>query len=73
MKSIHRNFEQVVYKYPDYSSFVCFEIAIEKKGFSKDRIKRAFSKLVSKEDYIGVRKSEIHKNLFRMSDPKNTR
>lgn len=52
MRSIKATFLKVKEKYPYYSDFINFSIAIEGREFTKDRISRSFNRLVNKNDYF---------------------
>jgi deoxyhypusine synthase len=66
MRSIRALYEKVREENPVYSDYVCFSMAIEKKGLKKEAIYRAFNKLVPKDDYING-KREILSYLTRHS------
>ena len=64
MKSIERRFNKIQKKNPYYSSIVCFNLAVEKQGFSKPTIARWFNKLVDKDDYSSSDKKDIFEFLY---------
>lgn len=51
MRSVNRRFKDITQKNQSLSSFICFTSAIKGQGFSRDRLRRAFYKLVDKDDY----------------------
>lgn len=57
MRSIQALFEKVRTQNPEWSDFICFAEAITNKGFSRDRIGRAFNKFVPKNDCPDSRKT----------------
>lgn len=59
MRSIKALFEKVRGQNPDWSDYLCFAECITKKGFSRDRIGRAFNKFVPKNDCPDSRKTVL--------------
>jgi hypothetical protein len=51
MKSIQRRFESIRAKNPNYTAYLCLANAVIGHNFSRDRIRRAFNRLVPESDY----------------------
>lgn len=69
MRSIERRFIIIKTKNPDWSSFLCFGASIKNQGFSEDRLKRMFEKLVEKKDYAKADKKGVIKFLLHINKP----
>ncbi len=67
MRSIKASFLQVKEKYPEYSDFICLSVAVEGRKFTKDKIGRAFNRLVPKNDYFDS-KNRLLNHLVNMSN-----
>ena len=71
MRSIKARFQELEYKYPDYSSFIVFCETVKGQNFKNDAIQKGFSKLVEKDDYEGANKNKLLKHLYALSEVKN--
>ncbi len=69
MRSIERKFKKIEEKHPEWSSYICFAETISGQGFSEDRVKRMFNKLVDKEEYAQDEKRAIVKYLLSLNEP----
>ncbi|MEI6552997.1 MAG: hypothetical protein WCO09_00340 [bacterium] len=64
MKSIERRFKKVAEQNPNLGDYIVFAKAIAGQGFTKDRLARAFNKLVPKDDYAPGDKKELLAHLY---------
>ncbi len=66
MKSIERRFKKIASKKGNefLGDFIILGRAVEAQGFSRDRVARAFNKLVPKDDYDPKDKKELLAHLF---------
>ena len=72
MRSIERRFNYLKQRKENrnLSSFVIFAKSVQGKGFSEDRLRRAFNKLVDKSDYANDEKTGLYKYLYQLTkDP----
>jgi hypothetical protein len=51
-KTIEQVFHEIELKHPRYSTWLCFSHAIIDRKYSKQVIRKAFFKLVDKDDYF---------------------
>ena len=64
MRGFIQKFNEIQQTNPYWSSWTCFcEVLREIKLKDEKKIRRYFNKLVDKEDYEGVKKSELIKYL----------
>ncbi|KKR46469.1 MAG: hypothetical protein UT82_C0012G0016 [Parcubacteria group bacterium GW2011_GWB1_40_14] len=68
MKSIQRRFNNVSEKNPNFSSYLCFAIAVAGQGFSRQRLCRWFYKLVDKDDYAWSERQEDLRHLNELTN-----
>lgn len=69
MRSIERRFQNIDKKHPEWSTYICFAEAISEQGFSEDRVRRMFNKLVDKDEYAQDEKKAIVKYLLILNEP----
>lgn len=69
MKSIKRRFDNISEKYPFWSSFICFQRAIEGQKFETRTIRHWFKKLVDKDDYDRKDRKAILQSLENLKVP----
>jgi len=65
MLSIEQVFNNVQLKNPRLSSFICFSEALENRRLDQKTTRKAFNKLVEKDDYNPKEKSQILEFLYR--------
>jgi len=79
MKEIEKNFKSEAKNngytgdYEDYqgtSFIIMFHKVTRGMGYSKTLLSRAFTKLVPKAEYQGMRRSEVIQHCYDFSDPK---
>ena len=68
MKSIERRFKRIQQKHLDWSSWTCFSEAIVYQGFSEDRLRRMFNKLVDRSEYLKKEKKELLEYLVGLNN-----
>jgi hypothetical protein len=67
MRSLARRFEKFSKENPYWADHTCFAMAVYKRYFSKDTIRRHFNKLINKNDYVRKEKRTILKYLYALS------
>jgi len=67
MKSIGRRFLAIQAKRPEWSSLINFNAAVTGQRLSRDRIGRAFKRLVDADDYVKSDVREILADSFSLS------
>lgn len=63
-KTIRRLFQEYQKRNPGKSSYLCFAEAISGRGFSRQKIRRNFKKLVDGDDYAQNDSKNILDYLF---------
>jgi hypothetical protein len=71
MRSIKWRFEKIAKQQPNASSLIVFAEAIAKEGFSKDRLRRAFNRLVDIDDFDSSDKRRVLANLEKLNGPRS--
>ena len=59
MRSVERRFIDATKKHPNYSSIVCFGIAVTGQKLTKEIISKWFTKLVDQNDYSSKERQEL--------------
>lgn len=67
MKSLEIRFNAIAEKKPNLSSYACFAEAITGHGFSDQRMRRWFFKLVERDDYTKDIQNDLLAHLEKLS------
>ena len=58
-ENLNKIFLQITDKYPNASSFICFEKLIKDRKLTKTEVLKYFNKFVEKDDYLGCGKAVL--------------
>lgn len=69
MKSAEKRFKNILHKNQNFSTYLCFSLAIIHQNFSRRRLHENFNKLVDKTDYNQIDKKTILQHLELINKP----
>lgn len=67
MRSIKHRFDALEQKQPNHGSYINFSMAVSGQKYHPERLRRAFNKLVDKEDYSPDEKRALLQWLYEHS------
>ena len=72
MRSLQYDFDELLRKNPNYSSYLAFANAVKGRNYKRRIIQYWFNKLVNKEDYARNDKRDTMDFLIQLSNPART-
>lgn len=67
MRSIKHRFDALEQKQPNHGSYINFSEAVSGQNYNHERLRKAFNKLVDKEDYSQEEKRALLQHLYHNS------